>query len=269
MDSVKRHQIAMGVALGITLTLFCFSSVEPQVNEVQIPLSCLPKEFDGLTMVQISDIHLGSTNGKSFLSSVVKTVKELKPTLILITGGLIGIPHKKPHIDIIEPLDELRDYMTVYNNNKSNVVTGGIYFVSGYNEYLSGTAETWAMELYAKGIQVLQNEWRVVNTSSKVNQRPVLHIAGIDDWWSGFFYRTFGSHPGPDINKAIPGKEVSKKDLYLHKNKKKMPIIKKKTRNSPQRTKMTRKLKMTPMRIKMTRILKKIHRKTTAASIAQ
>jgi len=52
-----------------------------------------------------------------------------------------------------------------------------------------------------KKINILSNDIKVVNSSEA--QLPVLQIAGVDDYFSGFFYRTFGLHGGPNIRRAL------------------------------------------------------------------
>ena len=51
----------------------------PLIREVKIPIKGLPEGFDNLRIVQISDIHLGPTVGKSQLQRIVKLVNDLNP----------------------------------------------------------------------------------------------------------------------------------------------------------------------------------------------
>jgi len=128
--------------------------------------------------------------------------------LVFITGGLIGMPHTKTGVKMLAPFDALLDYFTELNSNNNNsksqepqLIKGGSYYVTGYGEYLGGNVEYWFMELNEKKINILSNDIKVVNSSEA--QLPVLQIAGVDDYFSGFFYRTFGLHVGPNIRRAL------------------------------------------------------------------
>ena len=55
----------------------------PIIRAVDIPIEGLPAAFNDLRIVQISDIHLGPTVGKSQLEGVVQQVIELKPGIDL------------------------------------------------------------------------------------------------------------------------------------------------------------------------------------------
>jgi len=138
------------------LTVFS-SPLQPQITEIEINLTCLPPEFDGITCVQISDIHLGPFAGINFMEDVIKTVINLKPSLVFITGGLIGMPHTKTGVKMLAPFDALLDYFTELNSNNNNsksqepqLIKGGSYYVTGYGEYLGGNVEYWFMELNEK-----------------------------------------------------------------------------------------------------------------------
>jgi predicted MPP superfamily phosphohydrolase len=59
----------------------------PVIREEKINVE--KKEVQGLKIVQISDLHLGTIIGTKFLTKVVKEVNSLEPDLVLVTGDLI------------------------------------------------------------------------------------------------------------------------------------------------------------------------------------
>jgi len=59
-----------------------------KVRETEISLKKLPISFDGLRIVQLSDIHLGSWNSRTKLIELVNKVNALKPDLLFFTGDL-------------------------------------------------------------------------------------------------------------------------------------------------------------------------------------
>ncbi len=61
-----------------------------RVNEVRVPLAGLPRELDGLRLVQLSDIHLGPFLSEKELARAVDMANELRPHLALVTGDFIS-----------------------------------------------------------------------------------------------------------------------------------------------------------------------------------
>jgi predicted MPP superfamily phosphohydrolase len=58
------------------------------VKEVPVRIRSLPPQWRGRTVVQLSDVHLGTIHGTRFLDRLVRKVNALDPDLILITGDL-------------------------------------------------------------------------------------------------------------------------------------------------------------------------------------
>ena len=71
---------------GIFRSLYRF-----KIYKVKIPSSQLPDAFDGVKIVQISDLHLGSLNYKyDILYKITQIVNELEPDIICFTGDLVN-----------------------------------------------------------------------------------------------------------------------------------------------------------------------------------
>ena len=58
-------------------------------NQIPIPITGLPSEFDGYRIVQISDFHLGTWLTRDYLLDAVEQVNRQKPDLIAITGDFV------------------------------------------------------------------------------------------------------------------------------------------------------------------------------------
>jgi predicted MPP superfamily phosphohydrolase len=56
---------------------------------VDVPLHNLPPALHGFSIVQISDIHVGTTIRKKYVEKIVKAVNALKPDLIAVTGDVV------------------------------------------------------------------------------------------------------------------------------------------------------------------------------------
>jgi predicted MPP superfamily phosphohydrolase len=63
---------------------------EFRIRKENIKLPNLPNEFDGLRIVQLSDLHLGSWTSLEPLRELVKMVNSIKPDVIFFTGDLVN-----------------------------------------------------------------------------------------------------------------------------------------------------------------------------------
>lgn len=161
------------------------------VKRVEVPLSRLPQALDGLTIVQLSDVHIGPSLGREFIQDVVRTVNGLSPDLVAITGDLVDGSVGQLG-SIVRELGELRS-------------VHGTFFVTGNHEYYSG-AQEWCDALSGFGVRVLRNE-RV----SIGNHEHSFDLAGIDDAQAD----RFGNGHGADLPKALAGRDTSRELVLL------------------------------------------------------
>ncbi len=76
----------LAVVYGILRTLYRF-----KVHRLTIRFRQLPPDFNGLKIVHISDLHLGSFNARyALLEKAVKRINALAPDLIFFTGDLVN-----------------------------------------------------------------------------------------------------------------------------------------------------------------------------------
>jgi predicted MPP superfamily phosphohydrolase len=117
----------------------------PVVESVEVPLKGLPEEFNGLKIVQISDLHVGPTIDRDYAQRVVELTMARKPDLIVLTGDMIdGYPEELRHH--LEPLRQLQ-------------ATHGVFYCAGNHEYYWGI-DQWLQEFRQMGFVVLVNESR-------------------------------------------------------------------------------------------------------------
>ena len=77
------------VAMGVLLTAGWIGSRRVAVREIDVQVADLPKAFDGLRIVQLSDMHLGPQTSSTFLARVTKAVASLAPHMVVVTGDLV------------------------------------------------------------------------------------------------------------------------------------------------------------------------------------
>jgi len=199
-DPSKRIFLTEGVAKGLlaTATLsvvggFAEAQMGPKVEPVTIKLKSLPESFDGMTLAQISDIHIGPLLNKAFLENVVDQVMALNADFIFITGDLVDGSVKQIQ-ELVEPLRKLK-------------AKDGIYFCTGNHEYYSG-AEEWIQYLEAMGIHVFKNSNLVFTRGNSK-----ILIGGVFDWHGGNFFPTHETNPKKAAETMEP---VSCKILLAH-----------------------------------------------------
>jgi predicted MPP superfamily phosphohydrolase len=75
-----------------------FGRFHYQVEKTEISFHDLPDSFDGLRIVQLSDIHLGSVFGKhDRVKKAIEIVNSLNPDLVLFTGDLVNNYSEEAH----------------------------------------------------------------------------------------------------------------------------------------------------------------------------
>lgn len=140
--------------------------LKKNIKVVEFPLTFmeLPRNFDGLKLVQISDIHFGPFLFKEELEEVVATVNRLKADFIFITGDFVEA----------EP-NEIYDCGDILQKLKANI---SIIGVLGNHDYY---ADPFLTQRYMtmKGIKILVNSYL---SFERDGER--IFIAGIDDLWA-------------------------------------------------------------------------------------
>jgi predicted MPP superfamily phosphohydrolase len=135
-----------------------------EVVEYEVQLPHWPKEFSGLSLVQLSDIHFGKYINPTYLKVVVERAKKIKPDLYLLTGDFISFKKDIPRI------------IGLFKGLHAPL---GVYAVLGNHDiWADGKALQKGLE--KDGIRVLRNE--VVYHKRK---GKTLAIMGVDDIWVG------------------------------------------------------------------------------------
>jgi predicted MPP superfamily phosphohydrolase len=161
------------------------------IEQVEVPLSRLPAELDGFSIVQLSDVHVGLTLGRRFVERLVESVNALEPDAVAITGDLVDGPVERLG-PAVAPLANLR-------------TRHGTFFVTCNHEYYSG-APAWCDYLTHLGLRVLRNE-RVSIGSGAAS----LDLAGIDDESAHRFHLDHGA----DLERAVAGRDPSRELVLL------------------------------------------------------
>jgi predicted MPP superfamily phosphohydrolase len=146
-----------------------------RVRRLTIPIKGLPLNLDGLRIVQLSDLHLGSVVPRRLLQHAVETTQALKPDLIVLTGDYV---HTRP-----DNVDELTSLLQPLQ------ATSGVFAVLGNHDYavnypgdvgLPGIESLVIAALERAHVTVLRNEWQFIGGG-----RQPLALLGIDEIQNG------------------------------------------------------------------------------------
>ena len=152
----------------------------PPLKDIEVGIRGLPRQFDGYTILQLTDLHISRLFPASWARAVVERSNELGVDLIAITGDLIDGTLDARRADI-EPLRDLK-------------ATDGVYVISGNHEYIFGYG-TWMAHFAALGLLSLENRHIVLDRNGSK-----LVLAGITDRAS----RRTG-HPVRDLAAVLEG----------------------------------------------------------------
>ena len=178
-------------ALGLALFGTWQSLIVPDVHNVEITLPRLPADLDGVTIVQLSDIHIGPLLKGDWLREVVAKTNAQRSDLVVLTGDMIDNYAEALQEDIA-PLGDLQ-------------ARYGVYGVTGNHEYYFH-AQEWNPVFEKLGIVMLNNEHRTLSIHGKE-----LVLVGVSDLTA----QQFGGE-GPDIDKALDGAPPGVRILLKH-----------------------------------------------------
>jgi uncharacterized protein len=159
---------ALGVTTGAgALGVEYAYNVEPnliQVEHVEMALPRLPGVFDGMTIAQISDLHLGPYVSEDHILKAVQMTNALRPDAIVVTGDLVNSSWRyiQPCTEIISKLD----------------APIGVYAVLGNHDYWVGFLSLMLQSVKKSGITLLRNQ-----SVPLTRGRSTIYFVGIDDLW--------------------------------------------------------------------------------------
>ena len=152
--ALSRRQF-LGVALAAAPPFFnlSFATIamrqldQFRVRRFVLPIVGLPSDLHGLTITQISDMHVGRFTSGRVLREVVRVVNELRTDLVLLTGDLIN--------DAIADLDHGLDLV------RSMQASHGVYLIEGNHDLIENGPE-FERRVKHSGIPFLLDESVVI-----------------------------------------------------------------------------------------------------------
>jgi len=175
-----------------------------QLRKHKIPIKGLGASFEGLKIVQISDIHIGSFLSKTPLKRAVDLINKQEADIVLFTGDLVNNLASEAE-EFIPILKEIRAPM-------------GVFSVLGNHDY--GHYFKWPNEIKRienlNRLKEIQKEigWKLLENENWILEKggENMAILGVENWSSIMRFPKYGN-----LEKASKGiDEISLKILMSH-----------------------------------------------------
>lgn len=163
----------------------------PPLREMTVKIANLPDDLHGFRIAQLADLHVGPILKQDWTTEVVEKTNAARPDLIVMTGDYIDGT-------VEEILDQLKPLAGLY-------APCGVLAVTGNHEYY-WNAKGWSEQIRKLGIDLLENEHRVLNVG-----KSQLVIGGVPDNHADRF-----GFDAPNAAKAFAGAPKAVRLLLAH-----------------------------------------------------
>ena len=201
-DFIAKTALAVGgTQLGLLAYGIISGAYDYRVRKVKLLLKNLPKQFEGMTIAQLSDIHSGSFYNKTAVQGGVDMLLAQKPDVVFFTGDLVNNESK-----------ELNDYFDIFKKVKAPL---GVFSTLGNHDY--GDYIQWdSPELKQKNLETLIQGHKMMGWDILMNENrsiklggEELGIIGIENWGLGGFKKN------GDLKKALENTDHFTNKLLL------------------------------------------------------
>lgn len=151
----KRKLRILIILIVILISSIVYVSVQNnwiEVEHLTVTIEDLPEELNGITIIQISDLHL--PKNASSIDKLVSLIRAGAPDIILMTGDIIDGAAKVAECGLGELLEEL-------------ILIAPTFSVCGNHETRSGKVNTVNQLMVSKGVTVLNNEYHIHTHNDK------------------------------------------------------------------------------------------------------
>ena len=172
------------VTFGYVIFGFIYGVKPPKIKTLEVKIKNLKNP---ISIVHLSDLHIGKIIRKDFVEDVVEKTNLLNPDIVVITGDLVDLE-----------VNEIKHYLEPLKDLKTKF---GVYYVLGNHEYFHGAEEILEF-IKTLHIRVLENENLVIDKN--------INLIGLND--------LFGNVVGilkPDLEKAYNGVDETLPNVLL------------------------------------------------------
>jgi predicted MPP superfamily phosphohydrolase len=137
------------------------AEIAPQLSRHEVPIRGLHPDLDGVTIVQLSDIHAGALMSEERMLRIARAAAALQPDIVVLTGDLLDVSPRAA-----------KPFSRAFGELRGKLGTFGIF---GNHDYFAGPRAAEAAVRDA-GATLLRNSGARI-----VRGRGSLFIGGVDD----------------------------------------------------------------------------------------
>lgn len=175
-----------------------------RIHQVPLYLPKLPSAFNGLKIVQVSDIHSGSFFNKDAVKRGIDMIRDARPDLIFFTGDLVN-----------SKTEESYDYADIFSQIKAPMGVFSIFGNHDYGDYVQWDSPEAKRKNLEDLVQVHKDlGWHLMRNENVTLDKGMQRIGlvGVENWGDRGRFQKFG-----DIDKAKNGlPDVPVKLLLSH-----------------------------------------------------
>lgn len=175
-------------------------------HKLQISLNKFPKSLNGLKIIQLSDMHLGSFTSTKPIEDVVEIINKEEADIIVFTGDLVN-NHYWEADDFIPHLKKLKakygKFSVLGNHDYGDYLGLNKKTEAGYKEWKKNL-DNMILSHKRMDFDLLLNENRQINING-----ASFNLIGMENWGAGGFSK-YG-----DFNKAIKGLDSNTCNILL------------------------------------------------------
>jgi predicted MPP superfamily phosphohydrolase len=131
------------------------------VERVTVPVRDLPPQLDGLTIIQMSDIHVGLFMSESRVREFVEIANNLSPDIVALTGDFLASRR-----------EQVAPFMNAISGLEAKY---GVFGCLGNHDEYAHSERLLAKEFDRAGFKMLRNENRLIDVAG-----AKLNIIGVD-----------------------------------------------------------------------------------------
>lgn len=184
---LRTHRVGSAVIVVASLATVGYGLAEaadPRVTRTTVTLERLPRQFDGVRVALVSDLHVGPARGPELVEDVVDDIRAQEPDMVVLAGDLTDGTVELVGDDLA-PLRRLSAPL-------------GVFAVSGNHEYYVDDGGRWLDFWDDLGVTVLRNERRSVERGG-----ASIDVVGITDATAPAPYE-------PDLDRALAGRDADR-----------------------------------------------------------
>lgn len=167
--AIERLAIGAALATGASTSIYgtALGRHDYVLEDVPIPLRGLPRTLDGYTVVQLSDLHVGTFVGEYELAAAVDLSRRARPDLIVLTGDLVDFDPRYAEL------------LGRFARRLGSIgARDGVVAIPGNHDYYAGVDQVLG-SLRRAGVEVLRNGGKSIG-----DRGGSFALLGVDDVWA-------------------------------------------------------------------------------------